>query len=92
MMSTSFISFLPYLKLLSLLQDMTNSRVVDDQGKVTNYYGVVKEILDYKFLGINNLKWCSSIVIGLLPVVEHEKINMVGWKLNTKTKYMVMTL
>jgi hypothetical protein len=35
-------------------------KVVDDVGKVTN------DILEYKFLEINNSKWCSSIVIGLL--------------------------
>jgi hypothetical protein len=33
----------------------TNSRVVtrdvNDKGKVTNYYGVINDILEYKFLG-----------------------------------------
>jgi hypothetical protein len=36
----------------------TNSRIItraiDDQGKVTNYYVVINDILEYMFLGINN--------------------------------------
>jgi hypothetical protein len=30
------------------------TRDVDDEGKVTNYYGVINDILEYKFLGDNN--------------------------------------
>jgi hypothetical protein len=38
----------------------TNSRVVtravDDEGKVTNYYGVINDILEYKLFGDKQLK------------------------------------
>jgi hypothetical protein len=30
------------------------TRAVDDEGKVTNYYGVIIDILEYMFLGINS--------------------------------------
>jgi hypothetical protein len=65
---------------------MTNSgvvtRAVDDEGKVTNYYGVINDILEYKFLEINNSKLCSSIVIGFL-LIQRDKTNMAWWKSNT---------
>jgi PII-like signaling protein len=32
------------------------TRVVDDEGKVTNYYGVINDILKYKFFGNKQLK------------------------------------
>ena len=32
------------------------TRVVDDEGKVTNYYGVIKDILEYMFFGDKQLK------------------------------------
>jgi hypothetical protein len=32
------------------------TRVVDDEGKVTNYYGVINDILEYKFFGDEQLK------------------------------------
>jgi hypothetical protein len=42
------------------LASTTNSgvvtRVVDDEGKVTNYYGVINDILEYKFFGDKQLK------------------------------------
>jgi hypothetical protein len=68
------------------LAAMTNSgvvtRVIDDEGKVTNYYGVVNDILEYKFFGDKQLKVCSSIVIGFLQI-QSEKTNMAWWKSNT---------
>jgi hypothetical protein len=67
------------------------TRAVDDEGKVTNYYGVINDILKYKFLEINNSKWCSSIVIGLIQI-QREKINMAWWKSNTMIDYKATTL
>jgi hypothetical protein len=32
------------------------TRAIDDEGKVTNYYRVINDILEYKFLEINNSK------------------------------------
>ena len=32
------------------------TRAVDDEGKVTNYYGVINDILEYKFFGDKQLK------------------------------------
>ncbi|KAL5647682.1 hypothetical protein ACJX0J_042037, partial [Zea mays] len=32
------------------------TRVVDDEGKVTNYYGLINDILEYKFFGDKQLK------------------------------------
>jgi hypothetical protein len=32
------------------------TRVVDDEGKVTNYYGVINDILEYKFFRDKQLK------------------------------------
>jgi hypothetical protein len=32
------------------------TRAVDDEGKVTNYYGVINDTLEYKFFGDKKLK------------------------------------
>ena len=32
------------------------TRAVDDEGKVTNYYGVINDIIEYKFFGDKQLK------------------------------------
>jgi hypothetical protein len=73
MMSMVSISVLQGFEYAHPLAATTNSgvvtRAVNDEGKVTNYYGVINGILEYKFLEINNSKWCSSIVICLLPIV-----------------------
>jgi hypothetical protein len=42
------------------------TRAIDDEGKVTNYYGVINDIVEYKFFENKHSKWCSLIVIGLL--------------------------
>jgi hypothetical protein len=44
------------------------------------------------FLETNNSKWCSSIVIGLLPIVQREKTNMAWWKSNRMIDCTTTTL
>jgi hypothetical protein len=74
----------------------TNSGVVtradDDEGKVDNYYGVINDNSSISFSKINNSKWCFSIVIGLLQIVQREKTNMAWQKSNTMIDYKATTL
>jgi hypothetical protein len=57
-MMSMFLFLFYQIKNVHPLVAATNSRIItraiDDQGKVTNYYVVIKEILEYMFLGINN--------------------------------------
>jgi hypothetical protein len=56
------------------------NRVVDDQGKVTNYYVVINYIIEYKFLGDKQLKVVFFDCDWFLPIVQREKTNMAWWK------------
>jgi hypothetical protein len=73
----------------------TNSRAVtraiDDEGKVTNYYGVINDILEYKFFGDKQLKVVFFNCDWLTPNTTRE--NQYGMvKSNTTIDYKATTL
>jgi hypothetical protein len=59
-MSLGFASVQPFLKPLMPLAATTNTaivtRVVDADGHKSKYYGVIKNIIEYSFIGNKNLK------------------------------------
>jgi hypothetical protein len=67
------------------------TRAVDADGHESKYYGVIKNIIKYRFARNKNLKQCSSIVIGLIPIMVLEKTILVWLKSNTHVDYVVAT-
>jgi hypothetical protein len=55
-------------------------RVIDDEGRETNYYGVIKDILELTFGGIRILELSSSIVVSFIPLMALKRTNMAWLK------------
>jgi hypothetical protein len=60
------------------------TRVVDEEGHETKYYGIIKNIIEYSFAGNKKLKTVFFDCDCLTPIMVLEKTNLAWLKSNTR--------